>query len=243
VLSSLGAGLSLVVAGVIALVIVSGVVAFRGWPGMRSDDRAAAVRVASVAAPEAAEDAEPVVVGSDSGTRRSARAARRGGPVASRGSSARRAGRDRTGDSRRPGTRSAGGGAREDADDAPGGSRGSDGSDGSGSRGSGPGSGSGGSGGSGSAPAGSGAPAVPRTPDPVGRAVEGVDRIVDNVTEPKPEGSPPVDVPGVVEDTTQTVDEVVEDTKPTVDETVEGTTQVVEDVVDGTGGAVKDILP
>ncbi|MDP9384890.1 MAG: hypothetical protein M3P50_06610, partial [Actinomycetota bacterium] len=72
VLSSLGAGLSLVIAGVIVLVVASAIVAFNGWPGMDSDSTAE-VRIARVAAPPRTA-AEPVVVGGrESDTRRSSR--------------------------------------------------------------------------------------------------------------------------------------------------------------------------
>jgi len=46
ILSSLGAGLSLVVAGVIVLAVVSGIVAFRGWPELREDTSVAQVPLA-----------------------------------------------------------------------------------------------------------------------------------------------------------------------------------------------------
>jgi hypothetical protein len=63
IVSSLGAGLSLVVAGVIALAVVSGIVAFRGWPELREDASTAAVSLALLPERASGADAERVVLG------------------------------------------------------------------------------------------------------------------------------------------------------------------------------------
>lgn len=56
---SLGAGLTLVLAGVVALLAVAVILALRGWPGVREDSRASdPVRLPS----SPARDAKPPVV-------------------------------------------------------------------------------------------------------------------------------------------------------------------------------------
>jgi hypothetical protein len=63
ILSSLGAGLSLVIAGVIALAVVSGIVAFRGWPELREDTATAAIALAGRPGGVADPAPQPVVLG------------------------------------------------------------------------------------------------------------------------------------------------------------------------------------
>lgn len=187
IVSSLGAGLSLVVAGACMLAVFTAVLAFRGFPEMRADRPAADVRIARVNAPKPV--ARPVVVGA--GGRAQAVGARPGAVLVDAGTdgSPGRSGGRRGARSAPPAVDA----RRQNARTRPAGS-------------------------------GSTAPAITATPqtvplarkpapraDPVGRATEGAQRIVDDVVGPKPAGSPPVSVPQVLEHTRETVDSVTDD--------------------------------
>jgi len=198
ILSSLGAGLSLIVAGIIALSIVAGLVVVRGVKGLREDRSTPDVRMASVAAQKPV-STEPVVLGG---------AAARGDAASSVSSVSARRRAERGRRLRR------GRGAQPDARRASEPGRSGDRQTAGSGLGSLPG-----------ADAGAGGSVVrapSRRADPAGSLVDGVGRIAQDLTAPRPPGSPPVDIPQVTQDVTDVAGRVVGETQQTVADTVGG---------------------
>lgn len=186
ILSSLGAGLSLVIAGVLALLGVSAFVAFNGWPELREDRSSSAVSLAPVgASPDAERDA--VVLGGGGARGESGRFTSVAGvavAVARREADRRRAGRRTRGgrrapaNARRPGAEVGGTGPTDSGPNPAAGTNGSE---------------------------------RASAPDVVRDVQTGAERIVHDVVDPKPDGDPPVDVPTVVDHASGTVRAVLDD--------------------------------
>jgi hypothetical protein len=77
ILPSLGAGTSLIVAGVLCLIVVSGYVAFRGFPGLGLDGSQPPLRLARPVADDASPRARAIVIGAASPSLASIRVASR----------------------------------------------------------------------------------------------------------------------------------------------------------------------